>query len=330
MKRMRELAGIDSVRPTLGESFSAPSVPFYAHYAHTTGSYVDDMWVYAYEMNKVGSFKCIVVKWPLGKTGRTSPKPAVKTPIDFRGGGEWTSGWKVINEQDLPPEVAFRFKPALSDLKKAQASKDAEALSTPTEKNMDYVVVGGSAGKQSFRLKKSDFVKKMTALGFTYTGDNASASQRPELQGQPKFKELLGPMWGGTQGVRYETQAAYDQLSMSAEPVSNMKRLRELAGVDSVRPGLDGLTEVKTPQVPALHGMTPLGLPMAKPDKAPKKLKGKALDKEIEKSYYKLGHGVQIDIMDISKVFKMGQASYEKDGDIEAGLAAAIKQFRKN
>jgi hypothetical protein len=55
-----------------------------------------------------------------------------------------------------------------------------------------------------------------------------------------------------------------------------------------------------------------------------------ARDKEIEKIYYKLGHGVQIDIMDIGKVFKMGQAAYEKDGDIESGLAAAIKHFRKN
>ncbi len=65
-------------------------------------------------------------------------------------------------------------------------------------------------------------------------------------------------------------------------------------------------------------------------NKPPKKLKGKALDKEIERVYYKLGHGVQINIMDIGKVFKMGQAGYEKDGDIEAALTAAIKQFRQN
>jgi len=65
-------------------------------------------------------------------------------------------------------------------------------------------------------------------------------------------------------------------------------------------------------------------------NKGPKKLKGKALEKEIEKVYYKLGHGVQIDIMDIGAVFKMGAAGYEKDGDIEAAIAAAIKKFRKN
>jgi len=248
MKRMRELAGIDSVRPTLGESFSAPSVPFYAHFAHKPGSSVDEAWVYAYAQNKAGSFKCLEVTWPLGKTSAKKPKQAVKKNVDFRG--IWASGWEVVTEKDLPPEVEFRFKPAVADLTK-ETAKEPEVSQTSKKEDTDM----------------------------------------------------------------------------------DMKRMRELAGVDSVRPGLSGtteLSEVKTPQVPALHGMTPLGLPMAKPDKAPKKLKGKALDKEIEKSYYKLGHGVQIDIMDISKVFKMGQASYEKDGDIEAGLAAAIKQFRKN
>ena len=98
-----------------------------------------------------------------------------------------------------------------------------------------------------------------------------------------------------------QMESALDLLKAAEVDSDNAKHARKLAGA------------IKTPA-----------------NKGPKKLKGKALDKEIEKSYYKLGHGVQIDIMDIDKVFKMGQASYEKDGDIEAGLAAAIKQFRKN
>jgi hypothetical protein len=42
---------------------------------------------------------------------------------------------------------------------------------------------------------------------------------RPELRGQPVFKNVLGPMWGGTDEetgepiVRYEDQKAYDSLS---------------------------------------------------------------------------------------------------------------------
>jgi hypothetical protein len=42
---------------------------------------------------------------------------------------------------------------------------------------------------------------------------------RAELQGQPQFHGLLGPMWGGNDGefggpiIRYEDQSSYDVLS---------------------------------------------------------------------------------------------------------------------
>lgn len=49
--------------------------------------------------------------------------------------------------------------------------------------------------------------------GFTFTGLNTNPRQRVELQGQPKFKGLLGPMWDGD-AVRYEDQGAYDALSV--------------------------------------------------------------------------------------------------------------------
>lgn len=53
--------------------------------------------------------------------------------------------------------------------------------------------------------------------GFVLTGFNRNPRQRAELQGEPKFSGLCGPMWGGHRDgvpmIRYEDKAAYDTLS---------------------------------------------------------------------------------------------------------------------
>lgn len=59
----------------------------------------------------------------------------------------------------------------------------------------------------------------------------------------------------------------------------------------------------------------------------------KLADKRIEAAYYRTCNGVQIDIMDISRVFKVGHYALSQGAD-EAGLETAIKAFvetiRKN
>ena len=52
----------------------------------------------------------------------------------------------------------------------------------------------------------------MEARGFTPSHLNTNHRQRPELQGQPIFGALCGPMWDGD-AVRYEDTAANDVLS---------------------------------------------------------------------------------------------------------------------
>ena len=59
----------------------------------------------------------------------------------------------------------------------------------------------------------ADLIPSMEAKGFKHTGFNSNRSQRAELQGQPKFSGVLGPMWGGDH-LRYEDQEAYDRLSI--------------------------------------------------------------------------------------------------------------------
>ena len=52
----------------------------------------------------------------------------------------------------------------------------------------------------------------------------------------------------------------------------------------------------------------------------------KARDKRIERAYYKTCSGIQINIFDISKVFKAGHAALDAGAD-EAGLEKAIFEF---
>lgn len=75
----------------------------------------------------------------------------------------------------------------------------------------------------------------------------------------------------------------------------------------------------------------------AKAPKAPPKLKGKKLDDAISKAYYRHGNGVQVNIMDIGKIYDAGKAAYEAAATLEAAEAAldeamiaAIAKFRKN
>jgi hypothetical protein len=59
----------------------------------------------------------------------------------------------------------------------------------------------------------------------------------------------------------------------------------------------------------------------------------KALDKRVEAAYYATCSGIQIDIMDISKVFKAGREALDGGAD-EDGLKKAVRDFvetiRKN
>jgi hypothetical protein len=64
---------------------------------------------------------------------------------------------------------------------------------------------------------EANVMAAMSVRGFEFTGPCKRKQLRPELQGQPMFAGVLGPMWGGEEiggpVVRYEDQTAYDRLS---------------------------------------------------------------------------------------------------------------------
>lgn len=57
-----------------------------------------------------------------------------------------------------------------------------------------------------------NFTAMLEVRGYTLTGPHENPRTRPELQGQPKFTNLAGPMYDGGV-IRYENWPAYELLS---------------------------------------------------------------------------------------------------------------------
>lgn len=55
-----------------------------------------------------------------------------------------------------------------------------------------------------------------------------------------------------------------------------------------------------------------------------------AQDTLIERAYYRVAQGVQINVMDIGKVFAAGRQALAAGGDLDAAVAAAVAQLRQN
>jgi hypothetical protein len=62
-------------------------------------------------------------------------------------------------------------------------------------------------------VEADNLIPFMAVRGHEFTGfNNNRPRQREELQGQPMFKGMYGPMWDGD-AIRYESPEAYAKLS---------------------------------------------------------------------------------------------------------------------
>ena len=61
-------------------------------------------------------------------------------------------------------------------------------------------------------VNESGLYAAMEIRGYKFQGINSNQRQRVELQGQPIFEGLLGPMWDGD-AIRYEDESTYALLS---------------------------------------------------------------------------------------------------------------------
>lgn len=54
------------------------------------------------------------------------------------------------------------------------------------------------------------------------------------------------------------------------------------------------------------------------------------IDKQIEAIYYRVAQGVQINIMDIGKVYDAGRTAALRGGDVEAAVIGCVALLRRN
>jgi len=118
----------------------------------------------------------------------------------------------------LPVEYAFSGderagREAEKKVKQAIALLEDVVQSLPLP--VSYNVVWGIGSKLVNREMDSteELIRYLMGRGIKQTGVVSRPGLRRELQGQPTFDKLLGPMYDGPKRVRYETQEAYDQLS---------------------------------------------------------------------------------------------------------------------
>lgn len=92
------------------------------------------------------------------------------------------------------------------------------------------------------------------------------------------------------------------------------------------KPGNDLLTEADVPKIS-------WGKSAAK---APKKLKGKKLEHLISRAYSRLGDRVQVNMMDLGKIYSAAEKAYaaaeveEAEAEMEKALEAALTKYRMN
>ena len=59
-------------------------------------------------------------------------------------------------------------------------------------------------------------------------------------------------------------------------------------------------------------------------------VKQKDIDALVEKAFYEVGFGVQINVMNLGKISKAGVDAYLAGNDVKEAVAAAVKQYAEN
>jgi hypothetical protein len=62
-------------------------------------------------------------------------------------------------------------------------------------------------------FSENNVYSAMEVRGFTYKAVNINKGHREELQNQPIFEGVIGPMYDGPGCIRYETRETYEILS---------------------------------------------------------------------------------------------------------------------
>lgn len=135
-----------------------------------------------------------------------SPKQAIQEAInDLNGLPNGTASWVESFGGD-------KSKAEVNGKKLKKLVEELAAVLMAMPDPVTYTIYGLSNHNIEFD-NRADLIKFMEGKGFKHTGDNESKANRIELQGQPKFNNMVGPMYDGGGRVRYETRELADALS---------------------------------------------------------------------------------------------------------------------
>lgn len=123
-----------------------------------------------------------------------------------------TAGLPGMTPLGLKPKTSLPTAPDRATAEKNLAEMTAGSrLAMPSTPRARYRVVQ-CVDNRLVATEPADIFAWAEAAGFEFVKLNSAPKQRAELQGQPIFRKLYGPMWDdGT--VRYEDQAAFETLS---------------------------------------------------------------------------------------------------------------------
>lgn len=150
----------------------------------------------------------IVLKYADKMAGYKSPKEAIQNAIsalDYlpNGVASWVESFG--GNKAKADENGKKLKKLVDEL-----ASILMAMPDP----VTYTVYGLATNNRTFEFdNRADLIKFMESKGYKHTGDNHNKVNRAELQGQPIFKNMAGPMYDGGGKVRYETWELYEVLS---------------------------------------------------------------------------------------------------------------------
>jgi len=121
----------------------------------------------------------------------------------------------ISNLSYAPVEYAFPDRKMGMEMKKRLDGvvKELEYILQEIPTPVIYMVVGIENKTKEFDDVK-DLVRYLSSKGHDQRGYETRGQLREILQGQPKFEDLHGPMYGGPKKVRYETFEVYKHLSV--------------------------------------------------------------------------------------------------------------------
>jgi len=146
------------------------------------------------------------------------PSHGIPIPVDYGTGvGTLSIGevsLTIIKREIVRANQEWKMRDRQASIPQELVKIAKSLLAVETKFYVHGLGLGRGLRQDPFVESSEDrLVRTLAIIGIHKIGVETNPSRRPELQGCPKFDQLLGPMWNGPGKIRYETKAVYDALS---------------------------------------------------------------------------------------------------------------------